>query len=160
LKFIILLLSIGLLSFGWAGNIKLVAIAGAIIYLSAYVIDIIKFLTSKPHHKGDTTAEATENGHDKDILQIFEKVLEALILFTGLGTFLYGVEGEFKEIWALPGAIIWCGTLLLYLIDGIIFRETTGIPIRMGYGGWYIPRSRRRPRSGYYKRRTTRSRKV
>lgn len=36
------------------------------------------------------------------------------------------------------GLTIWVGSLFFYVLNGVIIREITKIPLRMGYGGWYV----------------------
>jgi len=42
------------------------------------------------------------------------------------------------------GTIIWMGAIMIWFFGGVIIRHVTGIPLKFGYGGWYVPRSRRR----------------
>ena len=42
--------------------------------------------------------------------------------------------------------VIFLGTIVHYVIAGIVFQRRTGIRLKMGYGGWYVPGRRRRRR--------------
>ena len=42
------------------------------------------------------------------------------------------------------GLIIWVGTIVSYLIAGIITREVADIPVQMSYGGWKVNRRRKK----------------
>lgn len=38
--------------------------------------------------------------------------------------------------------LIWISTVVHYALNGVVFSLTTGIPVRMTYGGWRIPKRR------------------
>ena len=65
--------------------------------------------------------------------------LGGLFFFVGLGGFI---------LFPVAGAIIFVGIVVSYFVSGVVGQEVGGIPLRMGYGGWYVARRRGRPRRG------------
>jgi tellurite resistance protein TehA-like permease len=81
-----------------------------------------------------------------------ENILCGLIGIVGLGAFGFGQLVKENDVYTLSGCIIWVGTLFFYFLSGIIVQNVTGVELRMGYGGWYTPKKRKRYSSKYNKK--------
>lgn len=65
------------------------------------------------------------------IVEIISEISLGIITFGGLGLF-----HSHNDFYANMGMLIWCGTILMYLISGWIFQAITKIHLTLGYGGW------------------------
>jgi len=146
MRIILLLIVIGLLIVGWLGGQKPYALIGAFLFILTYSFELVAiYHDSKLYSKGiDKEGDEKEK---KKISKILEKWLSGLIVISGLIAFCIGKDNQ-NNIF-LTGGIIWIGTIVIWFISGIIVKEVTGIPLRMGYGGWYIHRPRKKQRRGF-----------
>jgi hypothetical protein len=137
----LVLLSIGLLVYGTVTRSLVMNIIGAGAFIISICIDLVHDVSSmKSMGNGLSDTESKEMPGDK-----LARILKTIVTFGGLVYIYIGmgqlVDGE--DVWSWPGLIIWVGVILLYLINGWIVRAKTGLPLRMGYGGWYVARTRR-----------------
>ncbi|HEU0143206.1 MAG TPA: hypothetical protein VFQ47_00330 [Nitrososphaera sp.] len=130
-KLIALLVAAALLIFGAVSGNQWSAIAGASLYISSEIIDLVL-----EYHAAKLFSEGTwEPNERKSIGETLSKWIRNLLLFSGLFLALGG---------SIAGIIIWVGSIICWFVAGVIAREVAGIPVRMGYGGWKIYRPRKR----------------
>jgi hypothetical protein len=89
---------------------------------------------------------AREDRDSRSLVESTARRIEGIILVAGLVATAASIVGEAAGYVAVPGMIIWIGGVAIWFIRGVIIREVTGIPLEMGYGGWYVARKRRRRR--------------
>jgi hypothetical protein len=47
-----------------------------------------------------------------------------------------------RDVFTYSGMMIWIGTIVSYFLGGVIVDIVAEIPLKMGYGGWYVDRRR------------------
>jgi hypothetical protein len=121
------------------------AVTGADFYLLPLVLYLVDLVHSRRAYRAKKQVDIDERHPEPGIV---EKILSTLILFGGLGALIYGASDydPSKDVWWIPGAFIWVGSILFLLVGGCIVRGVAGIPLRFGYGGWYIPGRRQKRR--------------
>jgi protein-S-isoprenylcysteine O-methyltransferase Ste14 len=130
-KLIVLLVAASLLITGAVNVNQWAAIAGALLYISLEIIDLVlEYRAAKLFREG-----AWEPNEGKSIAETLSKWIRNLLLFSGLFLMLGGY---------IAGVIIWVGSIICWFVAGVIAREVAGIPVRMGYGGWKVYRPRKR----------------
>ena len=143
IKLIILLICAGLLLFALLKGGERFAIAGALLYFSMEIFE----LALEYHDAKLFRAGVWELNENKSVIEHLAAWLRGLLLFGGLFLML-GLEKE-RNGFSISGAIIWIGTIVCWLIAGWIVREVAGVPVRMGYGGWRVHRTRNRRRGSH-----------
>jgi hypothetical protein len=110
-------------------------VVAALIYLPFEVVEFVRlYRMAKLFNEGKLEEQTSLAERIGDRLRgaIFISCLFWGILFpTNLGS-------------AIAAYTIWCGTILLGFLSGLVGGMVTGIPLRFGYGGWEIKRRRRR----------------
>jgi hypothetical protein len=130
-KLIVLLAAASPLIFGVVNVSQWAAMAGALLYISLEMIDLVlEYRSAKLFHEG-----VWEPNDRKSIAETLSKWVRNLLLFSGLFLMLGGY---------IAGVIIWVGPIICWIAAGVIAREVAGIPVRMGYGGWKVYRPRKR----------------
>ena len=138
MKLATIILSASLIIFGLIKGGEPFAIAGAVIYLSLEVIDLVLLYRSAKLSRTGQREPNEKKGTSDRIVQI----IRYLILFAGLiGTVALK---DRTNGYTIAGAIIWIGAVFCWLIAGWIISAIAGIPLQMGYGGWYVKRSKKR----------------
>lgn len=134
MKLTSLLIVAGLLAFGWLTGRHMVATIGALLFIVTEVADIAQaYIYAKRLRQGLPLPDEKRRVADK-----LARWLNGLFFFVGLGAGLI--------LGSVAGAIIFFGVLVSYFVQGVIGREVGGIPLRMGYGGWYVARRQGRRR--------------
>lgn len=136
MRFLLNVLSLGLLVVGFIGNNSEIAVSGSTVYLLAQAF----YLYDSYHHskKFANNRDATINPAKKSsFVDRMTSLLEGTVIIFGLIAMVSG-----RAVTA--GAIIWFGAIFVYFLWGIIIEIITGIPLRFGYGGWEIRRNRQR----------------
>jgi len=131
-------LSMGLLAYGWADRNMPFSLAGASLYLLTLVVILIEAFRSSRAYRANNEVYVSPPG-------TVEKWLGGLITLVGLGAFCYGApdfDDRSKDMFVIPGMMIWVGSVVSFFFVGWIIQLVAGIPLRMGYGGWYVPRRR------------------
>lgn len=131
------LLSIGFLAYGWTvGNVAF-AVVGACFYLLPLVLLLVDLARSCRVYRATKRVDIDERHPFPGTVG---GILNALILFSGLGALCYGApkfDDRFEDVFAIPGMIIVFGTMLVWLVSGWIIRWVARIPLKSGYGSWY-----------------------
>jgi hypothetical protein len=128
----------GLLAYAVVAYSRAIATLGACIFALALIPELFSiYRDAQAHRAGSRSRDA--DAHD-GLRVVAEKWLGTAIVLLGLGLLVFG-----RQL-LLAGAIIWMATIVAWLLSGIIFSHVTGVPLRMGYGGWYVPPRRRRRR--------------
>ena len=143
MKLLLLIISLVLLLIGWISINQPIAITGAIVFIFYKLIDTFDIYRMAKMYR-DGRDEEWMKADNK--LKKVENFLNGLIVVVAMLAAIFG---------ALSGYIIFFGAIFFYLLLGIIARNVAGIKLRMGYGGYYIPRYTRKYRSGNYKKRTS-----
>ena len=129
-----------LIAYGWIAGHESVAIAGAILFvITSAVRGLISTVRDSRIYRRGQSAELNSGseGMHKVVVR-----LNGLTSFVGMLVFMAGVQFEVQQIiW--PGAVLWVGSFSQFLIFGWIIRGMTGIPLRVGYLGWYVQKPRR-----------------
>jgi predicted ABC-type exoprotein transport system permease subunit len=133
MKLFFLFISAALLSFGWFKAGERFAIAGALLFILIEAIDLALIYRSAKLFRADDWKPDEKRG----VIKTMSDVVRGLIVFAGLFSMLSGHAS---------GTIIWVGTIICWLLAGWITREVVGIPLKMGYGGWYVQRKKSRHR--------------
>lgn len=131
-------LTAGLLVYAVAAHNGTIATLGAVIFALALIPELFSIYKDAQAHRAGS-ASASENAHH-GLRDVAEQWLGTAIVLAGLGLLVFGSE------LVLAGAVIWMGTIAAWFLSGVIFSRVTGIPLKMGYGGWYVPYRRRRRR--------------
>ncbi len=177
LKLTVSIIVSGLLGLGWLTANEWLAIAGSILFIAAIVTDlaITTFREGEkqspppriPFHvlyhsqrvtpnQNTPTVEPAGGAQTKKSYQdkLTEWINNSLGL-AGLVALFIGMANEGDEtvylLFFVPGAIISGGIIVLYVAAGVLAQKITGVQLKFGYGGWYVPRlgerrRRRRPR--------------
>jgi hypothetical protein len=139
-KFAMMLISAALLAFAVVAQKPTIAIVGAVLFVAGLAADLRDVLSVSRAYR----AGAKDPGGISTIDRI-RRWLEGAITVAGLCMmFVAGLtyRGQPGEGLALAGMIIWFSAIAAYFISGLIIRRTTGIPLRLGHGGWYVSRRR------------------
>jgi TM2 domain-containing membrane protein YozV len=139
MKIILMVLSILFLTIGLVAGKFLINMIGAgafIIYLVIDLIDNYKCAKRLMKSLSSPSNEETEKSSNDKLTNI----LGSIVTFTGLMLLCVGHISKGEDVWSWPGLTIWGGAILFYFFNGVMVREITGIPLRMGYGGWYVAR--------------------
>jgi hypothetical protein len=70
-------------------------------------------------------------------IEVAAYLLEGLIVIASMVMTAAHKLIEFKPI-ADSSALIWFGQVATYILYGLIASFFSGIPMKFGYGGWYI----------------------
>ncbi|MEX6689679.1 hypothetical protein QTN47_19395 [Danxiaibacter flavus] len=135
-KLIFLVGSSVCISLGWTRGALSLAIVGGTLYLLALVLGFVSLVfESQRFRKSDLPIKK----ESVSVLSTINKVLEGIICLSGLISFLVK-----DSLFSITGGIIWLGTIAVYVLCGIAINTIAGIPMKMGYGGWYVPKSKKR----------------
>jgi hypothetical protein len=135
LKLLLLVSSGILIAFGWIQGIDIYAIFGAILFLITLCINVFSLIKTSVRYRN---GHIIEDNIDKKLISKFVSTIEGLFILSGLITMLSD-----DPLFKTPGMIIWIGTLFIYVLSGIIVWSITDLPLKMGYGGWYISHRQR-----------------
>ncbi len=136
MKLILLLISTSLLIFGFLNKNQLILITGAVCFILIQTATLVWIYRSSKQYR--TNPNQIESQNKRKFVDIFSKIIENIIIFSGLIAMIIDNENEHGLF--VAGAIIWIGIIVIYFLGGVIIRCVTGIPLRMGYGGWYVYR--------------------
>jgi hypothetical protein len=140
MKLILILVSLLLLVYGSITSNLIPNIIGAGAFILLLVVDLIEnIITIKRRW-----ISPQNNGLHETLKDKLTDILAPIVTVAGLVGICVGQTLEGEDVWSLPGGIIFGGALLFYLVNGWVMRAMTGVPLRMGYGGWYVARSKRR----------------
>lgn len=143
MKLASLLLSAGLLAFGAVKGSDPFMIAGAALFILTEAADLVAtYRAAKSFRDGTWEPEAKESA-----TETAASWLRGLIILAGLWNSI-GLQDKVSGL-TISGGIIWFGTIICWIISGWLARYVAGIPVKMGYGGWYVhrPRGSRRRRN-------------
>ena len=138
MKLTAFLICAALIIFGLIKGGEPFILAGAVVYLSLEVIDlVILYRSAKLFRTGQWEPNEKKRTPDR-----IAQIIRNLILFAGLiGTVTLRDK---TNAYAISGAMIWIGTIVCWLIAGWITKGVAGMPLKMGYGGWSVDRSEKR----------------
>lgn len=137
-KLIFLIICTVLIIYAWNINSESILMAAAILYLSTLTIGLVSLIyDSKKYRDGKFILE--NPALRKKLIDITISLLEGLILVFGLVAMISKNEGI-----TLVGTVIWFGAFGIYLFYGLVAKSITYLPLKMGYGGWFLPRPRKR----------------
>jgi hypothetical protein len=139
-KFAMMVTSAALLALSVVAWEPTIAAGGAVLFVAGLAADLrVVVIASRAYRAGaeDPWGSSSTDGV-ADGLQGWITIAGLCLLFVGLKD----TTGHF----ALAGMIIWFSGIAAYFIFGVIGRHIAGIPLRMGYGGWYVHRPRKKRR--------------
>lgn len=139
MKLVLLLISIGLITFGSLTRQQTVSVSGAILFVLILAINLVWiYRSSKRYHNTNELEKPIE----QNISGKIAGCLEGIIIFLGLIAMVVDNKKDYGLF--VPGMIIWIGAIMIYFFGGMIIKYVTGIPLKFGYGGWYVSRRQRR----------------
>lgn len=141
MKLTLLLVSAGLILWGLLYDPHFLTIFGAVVFIFTEVTDLLSIYRLAKEYKVGTDIQKVNN--KQEITKTLAKWIEGLIVITGLIMILIGAGEENNDI-LTTGLIIWIGEIIIYFIGGIIVQWVTDLPLKYGYGGWYISRKSRK----------------
>lgn len=136
LKLLLLLSSGALIAFGWTQGIDIYANMGAILFLTSFIPNGISLIKDSLRYRA---GHFNEEIIDKKLIDNIITTIEGLFILISL----IAIYSE-HELFKTPGMIIWFGSLSIWILSGIIVSIIADIPLKMGYGGWYISHRRRK----------------
>ena len=131
MKLLIMLISALALILGLIGRAPEIVILGAIIHLSVGIAE---------HFGCYRAAKAYRAGVYKVVdlnepVWVCSSFIEQTIAVAGL---VLAVFSKPNTDYQLAGIIIWGGTIINWIISGIILKNVACIPLSMGPGGWAV----------------------
>jgi len=147
MKLLLQVISLILLAIGCIGKEEPLVIAGAFVFIFTLIIDTFDVYQMAKRSKNDNDSKKKED--EENSPKITNNVPSWIFGAIGLGAFGFGQLAKDNDIYTLSGCIIWVGLLFFYFLNGIIIQNVTGIELRMGYGGWYIPKKRNKSHPRY-----------
>lgn len=145
MRLLLFLISVCLITFGLLGNTESVAIAGSIVLVLSQATSLLDI------YKG--SKKYSENL--KQVNNFFGRkdVTDTLISWSGGIVILLGIIGLLEsnnnktsfnlDIMTTPAVIVWFGSIAIYFLAGVVSSTTTGIPMKFGYSGWYVNKTRK-----------------
>jgi hypothetical protein len=124
MRLIILAVSASLLVIGLINNDQSIAIAGGILYVLYGIKDLFML-----YHSLKFKQDSEDPYVRISKIKLLSNVLETILL--GFSAFL-ALDGN------IAGMIFWFGAICCWVAWGIIIGTITGLPLKMGYSGWYI----------------------
>jgi len=143
MKLSALLLSACLVSIGLGIRDPRLLLIGSAIFLSLVIADLFLCYRDSKLFR----AKALSPSVDETFLSRISRWLDSGISLTGLVLLVITSDKE-ADTYSIAAWIIWGGTILRWFLCGIIVSVIGGLPLKMGYGGWYVPR----PRSNRWRR--------
>ena len=139
-----ILLSALLLTIGLVIQIDFIVITGACFYLIAEIVSFISVIhLSQKYKRGEDILESGNN--KKTVLKKVVGLIGGIILIAGLILLIVGIDSETEpNYFVISGGIIWFGSIIILILSGIITKLITDLPIKWGYGGWYIAPKRKK----------------
>lgn len=138
--------SAALLVYAVATDKEVFAVVGAVLFLLGGALQVIDLFDASKRYRAGAT-DIGPNERPRGIADRIADWIGGVILFAGLAAF--AARGKYdRGVFFVPGAIIWIGSIAIWVVSGVIARDVAGIPLRMGYGGWHIYRPRRRRKQG------------
>lgn len=137
LKALFLIISAALIGFGWMMKVEIISTSGAILYLAISLVDLAYLIKESKKYRNGTWEDKKES---QNLMQHFNQILGGIIVIAGLAATAISEVSLFNT----PGMIIWIGSILIYVVFGIVIQLITNLPLKIGYGGWFISRSRKR----------------
>ena len=129
----VLFTSGGLLTGGVVQKEESLWIMGTVLFLTLEFLSLFgDYKAAKQFHHGTLQPDDS-----RSLLANLTKWARWAIVFGGLGLSVAGHPA---------GLLIWSGVVVCYLLSGEIFQHVTGVPLRMGYGGWEFRRPPKRRR--------------
>jgi hypothetical protein len=130
LKLISLILSACFIGYGWVLKIEIISKIGAFLYLLVLIAGFVTLIIeSIKYRNGNWEKQMTE----KSIFDSISNILEGLVLVSGVIAMITD-----NNLIKTTGIIIWVGTIIFYILFGIIIQFITKLPLKMTYGGWHI----------------------
>jgi type IV secretory pathway TrbL component len=134
--------SVALIAFGVVRGGEPFTLAGASIFISTEIINLAYVYRAAKLFRGGQR----DLNEGKSVSARIARVLRGSIICAGLIGVMMG-QGEESSGFTTSAWTIWGGTIICFLVNGWIVREVAGIPLRMGYGEWYVARSRKARKS-------------
>src|SRR5688572_29900682 len=136
MKFFFLLLSVILLVVGCIQQSSGFIISGAVLYILNQIINLgVIIKQERLNRNGKLKIEGfsslTALNNQASIL------LEIIIFFFAAIVFMY-----FPNWLSIGCGIIVFGQIIFWILSGLIARSIKTLPIRMGFGGWYVQREK------------------
>lgn len=131
LRLFSLLLILVLFVVSWFTRNYYLSSIGASLYILILVVDLISF----------TLVAASNNMKPAEVILMPKKnishkiatVVEVVITIIALFAFISDYDSIERA-----GFIIWFGTMIIWVFGGRVVKFFTGIPLRMGAGGWFV----------------------
>ncbi len=130
LKLILNLSSILLISFGIILNTNFFLIIGSALFLVSLAVNTLSVIVISRRFKNTISYEQKIFKGKSNI----NNLLEALVILYGIIALIISDPSYLKY----SGQIIWFGSILFYILNGIIAGWITNLPLTMTYGGWKI----------------------
>lgn len=138
LKLLLLSISSIIIIFGWIYRDPKVSLPGSLLYSLALLFDLNYAIKEAKKYRDGKPIEKT----NKTTIEILSQILQGLICVAALVVFIR------QDQYTIDSAgIIWIGTIAIYYIIGEVARNIANIPLKMGRGGWYISRYKRKRKS-------------
>jgi hypothetical protein len=135
-KFIFLILSAIFLTVGCIKQSSIFIISGGVLYMLAQVISFIFIMRDERlSRKGELKGQKFNSGIA--LLNQLSILIEIIIFFLAAIVFL------FSPAWLSIGCgIIVFGQIIFWFLSGFFAKSINNIPIRMGFGSWYVQREK------------------
>ena len=139
IKFVCLLICLFLLTYGIIFKLDFVIISGGFFYILSLSVGIVELIIVSKKYRNSKIVD----NHKKTLISKLARIIEGFVLFSGL---IFMMIGKTNKAISSAGGIIWFGSLLIYVLSGVIIESITKIPLEFGYGGWKIKRFKTRRR--------------
>ena len=132
MKLFFLLLAGVLFIVGYLNQWHLIAICGSVLYMLIQIVNIVIIVRYEKLSSEGKVQVSRFNSR----VALFNQLgifLELVIFIFGVFTFI------FFHVWfGISSGIIAIGQVIIWILSGFIGRYIKHVPIRMGFGGWYI----------------------
>ena len=136
MKLFFLLLAGVLFIVGYINQLYIIALCGSVLYMLIQVVNIVIIMRSE---KLSREGKFQVSKFDSRVA-----LFNQLGIFLELVMFIFGVfTFIFFPVWYDPNlgissGIIAIGQVIIWILSGFVGRYIRHVPIRMGFGGWYI----------------------
>ncbi|MCO5242179.1 MAG: hypothetical protein M9904_19230 [Chitinophagaceae bacterium] len=131
--------SLFLIVFGIIRESEDLVIVGSIMFLISLFFTTLYIILLAKNFKDRTSSDRTPE-NESGLNDLFE----GLIVIYGLIALVISEPVYFNY----SGQLIWFGTILYYILNGIIVSWIMNIPLKMTYGGWRVRYKKRYKRKG------------
>ena len=136
MKLFFLLLAGILFIVGYLNQWHLIAICGSVLYMLIQIVNIVIIVRSEKLSSEGKFKVSKFNSR----VALFNQLgifLELVIFIFGVFTFIF-FPVWFDPNLGISSGIIAIGQVVIWVLSGFVGRYIRHVPIRMGFGGWYI----------------------